>query len=63
MGTLHDDQYTFSIKPRENQNTHFRLNNSFFFRKILAFMRGEKECTAGQATDDNMAHEHCMLDT
>jgi hypothetical protein len=23
----------------------------------------EKCCTAGQATDDNMAHAHCMLDT
>jgi len=22
-----------------------------------------KHCTAGQATDDNMAHVHCMLDT
>jgi len=22
----------------------------------------EKYCTAGQATDDNMAHVHCMLD-
>jgi len=23
----------------------------------------EKYCTAGQATDDSMAHAHCMLDT
>jgi len=23
----------------------------------------EKYCTAGQATDENMAHAHCMLDT
>jgi len=23
----------------------------------------EKYCTAGQATDDNMAHAHCMLFT
>ena len=22
----------------------------------------EKYCTVGQATDDNMAHAHCMLD-
>jgi hypothetical protein len=22
-----------------------------------------KPCTAGQATDDNMVHVHCMLDT
>jgi len=23
----------------------------------------EKYCTAGKATDDNMEHAHCMLDT
>jgi hypothetical protein len=23
----------------------------------------EKYCNAGQATDNNMAHAHCMLDT
>jgi len=23
----------------------------------------EKYCRAGQATDDKMAHAHCMLDT
>ena len=23
----------------------------------------KKYCTAGQATDDNMANAHCMLDT
>jgi len=23
----------------------------------------EKYCRAGQATDDNTAHAHCMLDT
>ena len=22
-----------------------------------------KRCTSGQATDDNIAHAHCMLDT
>jgi hypothetical protein len=45
MGTLHDDQYKFTIisclvflrlknvsdiSCRENQNTHFMLNNFFF---------------------------------
>ena len=38
--------------------------NKFFTPKIVPFMRYvEKHCTAGQATDDNMAHAHCMLDT
>ena len=34
------------------------------FLKIVPFMRCVgKCCKAGQATDDNMAHAHCMLDT
>jgi hypothetical protein len=35
-----------------------------FLSKIVPF-RGkvEKFCRVGQATDDNMAHAHCMLDT
>jgi len=34
------------------------------FLKIVPFMRKcGKYCTAGQATDDNMAHVHCMLNT
>jgi len=30
--------------------------------KFLLLDNVEKYCTAGQATDDNMAHAHCMLD-
>jgi len=38
--------------------------NIFFLPKIVPSMRYvEKYCIAGQATDDNMAHAHCMLDT
>jgi len=38
--------------------------NFFFFenRPVYEIM-WEKYCTAGQATDENMAHAHCMLDT
>jgi len=44
---------------RENQNTHFVLNN--FFSKNVPFMRYvEKYFRAGQATDDNMAYAHIM---
>jgi hypothetical protein len=48
----------------KNQNTNFVLS-TFFFSKIVPFMKKkvEKYCRAGQATDDNMAHAHCMLDT
>jgi hypothetical protein len=31
----------------------------FFFENRAVYV--EKYCTAGQATDDNMAHAHCML--
>jgi len=75
MGTLHDGQYTFLIISRsvilrmrnfpeksfrENQNTfYFQL----IFKKILWFVRYvEKYCRGRQATDDHMAHVHCMLD-
>jgi len=35
-----------------------------FFTKIVPFMgKGVNDCRAGQTTDDNMAHAHCMLDT
>jgi len=35
----------------------------FFFRKSIPLWNHvEKYCRAGQATDDNMAHVHCMLD-
>ena len=37
-----------------NQNTHFIFNNDF--SQIVP-------CRAGQTTDDNMGHAHCMLDT
>jgi hypothetical protein len=46
---------------RENQNTHFMFSN--FFSKILKLLDNvEKYFRVGQATDDNMAHAHCMLE-
>jgi len=29
---------------------------------VTSFSGVEKYCRAGQATDDNMAHAHCMLE-
>jgi len=47
---------------RENQNTHFIFNN-FFFRKSCRLRDNvAKYFTTGQTTDDNVLHEHCMLD-
>jgi hypothetical protein len=47
---------------RENQNTHFVFSNYFFFKSCLLWGNVETNCRAGQATDGNMAHSHCMLD-
>jgi hypothetical protein len=50
---------------RENKNTQFMFTNLFFSlenRAVYEIM-WEKYCRAGQATDDNMAHAHCVLDT
>jgi hypothetical protein len=76
-GTLHADRYTFLIisrsvllrmrnvsdkSCRESQNTHFVFSN--FFRKSCRLWDNvEKYGTAGQGTDGNMAHAHCVLDT
>jgi hypothetical protein len=47
---------------RENQNTHFVLKTFSVNRAVYVTM-WKKYCTAGQATDDSMAHAHCMLGT
>ena len=47
---------------RENQNIHFVFSN-FFQESCRLWDNVEKYCRAGQATDDNMVHAHCMLDT
>jgi len=47
---------------RGYQNTHFVFIN-VFRKSCRLYENVEKYYTAGQATDDNMAHAHCMLDT
>jgi len=38
------------------------LSSDFFFWKSRRVWNNVEECgTAGQATDDNQAHAHCML--
>ena len=75
--TLHESQYTFMIISRsflprmrnisakicrENQKVNFVFNNSFLRKFCLLLHNVKKYCRAGQATDDNMAHAHYMLD-
>jgi len=52
----------FQQKFIETIKTHI-LYAITFFPKIVPFLDVEKYCTDGQATDDNMAHERCLLDT
>jgi hypothetical protein len=46
---------------RENQNT-FYVQQRFPENRAPLRDNVEKCGTAGQTTDDNMAHEHCMLE-
>lgn len=74
MSTLQEDKYIFiscsfllrmrnvSDKScRENENTHFPFNN--FSKNRTVYETMWKICTARQATDHNMAHAYCILDT
>ena len=48
----------------EKIKTHFMFNNFLFFRKPCRLSDNvEINVTAGQATDDNKGHVHCMLET
>ena len=55
----------FQTKAVEKLKTQILFSVPFFFSsKIVPFMREcGKYCRAGQATDDNMAHANCILDT
>jgi len=48
---------------RNVSNKSFKGNQNKHFLELSVYEKVEKFCTAGQATDDNMAHAHCMLDT
>jgi hypothetical protein len=48
----------------EKTKTRILLSVTFFSRKSCCLWDNvEKYCRVGQATDDNMAHARCMLDT
>ena len=47
---------------KENQNTLLYSVPIFENRADYEKTLKKKNCTAGQATDDNTAHVHCMLD-
>jgi len=51
-------------KVAEKLKTHILCSGtSFFFRKSCRLGDNVENCgTAGETTNDNMAHAHCMLD-
>jgi len=75
-GATREDQHTLLIMSRSvqlrmisdksrraNGNTHF-MSSIFFFRKLCCLCDNlGKYCRVKQATDNNMEHAHCMLDT
>ena len=53
-----------NVLEKIKKKTHFVLSNFFFLRKSYRLWDNvEKYCRTRQATDDNMAHARCMLDT
>ena len=53
----------FRIKVVEKIKTHILCLVTFFRKSCRLWVNVEKYCRAGQATDGNMAHAHCMPDT
>jgi len=52
----------FQTKVVEKIKTHISCSITFFQESCRLRDNVEKYCTAEQATDDNMAHAHFMLD-
>ena len=54
----------FQTEVVEKFKTHILRSKSFFFLNRAPFeIMWRKYCRARQATDDNMAHANCALDT
>jgi hypothetical protein len=50
----------FQSKVVQKIRTHILCSITFSI-KSCRLLDNVKKCTAGQATDDNMPHAHCML--
>jgi hypothetical protein len=53
----------FQTKVVEKIKTHILCLFFVFGNRAVYEIMWKKYCRAGQATDDNMAHAHCMLNT
>ena len=75
MGSLHDDRYKFCDRISRSSSWNDKCFSPKFVGKIkthilslVTFFKWcrlqnnvEKYCKAGQASDDDMAHAHCVL--
>ena len=52
-----------SDKSCSRKSKHNLCSTTFYKKSCPLWDNVEKHCIAGQATDDNMAHAHCMLYT
>jgi len=51
-------------KAVEEIKTHILCSKTLYFENRAVYeIMSKQYCRARQATDDNMAHAHCMLDT
>jgi hypothetical protein len=54
----------FQTKLAYKIKAHFMFNNIFFPENNGVYeMMWKKKCRFWQATEDNMGHAHCLLDT
>ena len=53
----------FQTKAVQKIKTHILCSVTFSRKSCSLWDNVEKYCRAGQTTDGNMAHAHCMLDT
>jgi hypothetical protein len=53
----------FAGKLVEKLETHFVFCNFFLENRAVCELTWKIYCSAGQDTEDNMAHAHCMMDT
>jgi len=53
----------FQIKVVEILETYFMLDNFFFRKSCRLRYNVEMYSRTGHATDDSMAHAHCMFGT
>ena len=51
----------FQTKFVEKIKTHILYSVTFFRKSCRLWENVEKYCTAGQATDENIAHAQCMM--